>query len=132
MITVIGLSAKNAILIVQFARELGGRGVPLRQAVVEAAAARFRPIVMTSMAFLLGVVPLVLATGAGAESRRSIGTGAFGGVLAATVFGLVFAPVAFRVVASGGRRGRRVGGDEAGRPSGRGRSRVNSRAANVK
>jgi HAE1 family hydrophobic/amphiphilic exporter-1 len=109
MITVIGLSAKNAILIVQFARELGGRGVPLRQAVVEAAAARFRPIVMTSMAFLLGVVPLVLATGAGAESRRSIGTGAFGGVLAATVFGLVFAPVAFRVVASGGRRGRRVG-----------------------
>ncbi|KVN63218.1 multidrug efflux RND transporter permease subunit [Burkholderia anthina] len=106
MITVIGLSAKNAILIVQFARELVGRGVPLRQAVVEAAAARFRPIVMTSMAFLLGVVPLVLATGAGAESRRSIGTGAFGGVLAATVFGLVFAPVAFRVVVSIGRRGR--------------------------
>ncbi|KVD98657.1 multidrug efflux RND transporter permease subunit [Burkholderia anthina] len=106
MITVIGLSAKNAILIVQFARELVGRGAPLRQAVVEAAAARFRPIVMTSMAFLLGVVPLVLATGAGAESRRSIGTGAFGGVLAATVFGLVFAPVAFRVVVSIGRRGR--------------------------
>ncbi|MDN7700966.1 multidrug efflux RND transporter permease subunit [Burkholderia semiarida] len=106
MITVIGLSAKNAILIVQFARELVGRGVPPRQAVVEAAAARFRPIVMTSMAFLLGVVPLVLATGAGAESRRSIGTGAFGGVLAATVFGLVFAPVAFRVVVSIGRRGR--------------------------
>ncbi|AZQ51191.1 multidrug efflux RND transporter permease subunit [Burkholderia cenocepacia] len=106
MITVIGLSAKNAILIVQFARELVGRGVPLRQAVVEAAAVRFRPIVMTSMAFLLGVVPLVLATGAGAESRRSIGTGAFGGVLAATVFGLVFAPVAFRVVVSISRRGR--------------------------
>lgn len=61
---------------------------------------------MTSMAFLLGVVPLVLATGAGAESRRSIGTGAFGGVLAATMFGLVFAPVAFRVVVSVGRRGR--------------------------
>ncbi|KVH53480.1 acriflavine resistance protein B [Burkholderia sp. MSMB1072] len=106
MITVIGLSAKNAILIVQFARELVARGVPLRQAVVEAAAARFRPIVMTSMAFLLGVVPLVLATGAGAESRRSIGTGAFGGVLAATMFGLVFAPVAFRIVVSIGRRGR--------------------------
>ena len=106
MITVIGLSAKNAILIVQFARELVRRGVPLRQAVVEAAAVRFRPIVMTSMAFLLGVVPLVLATGAGAESRRSIGTGAFGGVLAATIFGLVFAPVAFRVVVSIGRRGR--------------------------
>ena len=87
MITVVGLAAKNAILIVQYARDLVVHGVPLRQAVVDAAAARFRPIVMTSMAFLLGVVPLVLATGAGAESRRSIGTGAFGGVLAATVFG---------------------------------------------
>ncbi|WP_321932534.1 multidrug efflux RND transporter permease subunit [Burkholderia cenocepacia] len=106
MITVVGLAAKNAILIVQCARDLAGSGVPLRQAVVDAAAARFRPIMMTSMAFLLGVVPLVLATGAGAESRRSIGTGAFGGVLAATMFGLVFAPVAFRVVVSVGRRGR--------------------------
>ncbi|KGS00594.1 multidrug efflux RND transporter permease subunit [Burkholderia sp. ABCPW 111] len=108
MITVIGLSAKNAILIVQFARDLHARGVALRQAVVDAASARFRPIVMTSMAFVLGVVPLVSATGAGAESRRSIGTGAFGGVLAATLFGLVFAPVAFQVVASLGRRGRRA------------------------
>ncbi|WP_423757691.1 multidrug efflux RND transporter permease subunit [Burkholderia sp. NLJ2] len=108
MITVVGLAAKNAILIVQYACDLAGRGVPLRQAVIDAAAARFRPIVMTSMAFLLGVVPLVLATGAGAESRRSIGTGAFGGVLAATMFGLVFAPVAFRVVVSVGRRGRRA------------------------
>lgn len=106
MITVVGLAAKNAILIVQYARDLAGSRVPLRQAVIDAAAARFRPIMMTSMAFLLGVVPLVLATGAGAESRRSIGTGAFGGVLAATMFGLVFAPVAFRVVVSIGRRGR--------------------------
>lgn len=110
MITVVGLAAKNAILIVQYARDLAARGVPLRQAVIDAAAARFRPIVMTSMAFLLGVVPLVLATGAGAESRRSIGTGAFGGVLAATMFGLVFAPVAFRLVVSAGRRGRRAVG----------------------
>ncbi|RQS98784.1 multidrug efflux RND transporter permease subunit [Burkholderia seminalis] len=110
MITVVGLAAKNAILIVQYARDLAARGVPLRQAVIDAAAARFRPIVMTSMAFLLGVVPLVLATGAGAESRRSIGTGAFGGVLAATLFGLVFAPVAFRLVASAGRRGRQAVG----------------------
>ncbi len=106
MITVVGLAAKNAILIVQYARDLARSGVPLRQAVIDAAAARFRPIMMTSMAFLLGVVPLVLATGAGAESRRSIGTGAFGGVLAATMFGLVCAPVAFRVVVSIGRRGR--------------------------
>ncbi|AGK50796.1 RND transporter, hydrophobe/amphiphile efflux-1 family protein [Burkholderia thailandensis MSMB121] len=108
MITVIGLSAKNAILIVQFARDLHARGVALREAVIDAAAARFRPIVMTSMAFVLGVVPLVTATGAGAESRRSIGTGAFGGVLAATLFGLAFAPIAFQAVASLGRRGRRA------------------------
>ncbi|MCA3859903.1 MAG: efflux RND transporter permease subunit, partial [Burkholderia sp.] len=110
MITVVGLAAKNAILIVQYARELAARGVPLRQAVIDAAATRFRPIVMTSMAFLLGVVPLVLATGAGAESRRSIGTGAFGGVLAATMFGLVFAPVAFRLVVNASRRGRQAAG----------------------
>ncbi|WP_244110063.1 multidrug efflux RND transporter permease subunit [Burkholderia arboris] len=110
MITVVGLAAKNAILIVQYARELAARGVPLRQAVIDAAAMRFRPIVMTSMAFLLGVVPLVLATGAGAESRRSIGTGAFGGVLAATMFGLVFAPVAFRLVVNASRRGRQAAG----------------------
>ncbi|AOJ05598.1 hypothetical protein WS70_28515 [Burkholderia mayonis] len=71
---------------------------------IDAVSARFRPIVMTSMAFVLGVVPLVTAMGAGAESRRSIGTGAFGGVLAATLSGLVFAPIAFHVVASLGRR----------------------------
>ncbi|AJY62666.1 multidrug efflux RND transporter permease subunit [Burkholderia glumae] len=103
LITVIGLAAKNAILIVQFARDAHRRGAPLREAVLDAAGLRFRPIVMTSMAFLLGVVPLVLATGAGAESRRSIGTGAFGGVLAATLFGLVFAPLAYRLVAGLGR-----------------------------
>ncbi|WLE61373.1 multidrug efflux RND transporter permease subunit [Burkholderia plantarii] len=103
LITVIGLAAKNAILIVQFARDAHRRGTALREAVLDAAALRFRPIVMTSMAFLLGVVPLVLATGAGAESRRSIGTGAFGGVLAATLFGLAFAPLAYRLVAGLGR-----------------------------
>ncbi|MFM0058757.1 multidrug efflux RND transporter permease subunit [Paraburkholderia phytofirmans] len=100
MITVIGLAAKNAILIVQFARDLYQGGMPLTRAVTEAAGARFRPIVMTSAAFLLGVVPLVVSSGAGAESRRSIGTSVFGGVLAATLFGLVFAPVAFHAVAS--------------------------------
>jgi HAE1 family hydrophobic/amphiphilic exporter-1 len=93
------LSAKNAILIVQFARDLSLRGVSLTRAVIRAAGARFRPIVMTSSAFLLGVVPLVLASGGGAESRRSIGTGVFGGVVAATLLGLVFAPVAFQAVA---------------------------------
>jgi HAE1 family hydrophobic/amphiphilic exporter-1 len=113
MITVIGLSAKNAILIVQFARDLHARGLPLARAVIDAAGARFRPIVMTSAAFLLGVAPLVVSSGAGAESRQSIGTGVFGGVLAATLLGLVFAPVAFYAVVSLTRaRRRRPAGPE--------------------
>ncbi len=98
MVTVIGLSGKNAILIVQFARDLCRRGEPLARAIVAACAMRFRPIVMTSAAFLLGVVPLVFSTGGGAESRHSIGTGVFGGVIAATLFGLVFTPIAFYLV----------------------------------
>jgi hydrophobic/amphiphilic exporter-1 (mainly G- bacteria), HAE1 family len=120
MITVIGLSAKNAILIVQFARDLHARGLPLTRAVIDAAGARFRPIVMTSAAFLLGVAPLVISSGAGAESRQSIGTGVFGGVLAATLLGLVFAPVAFHAVVSvtQGRRGRSAAPPER-KPDGR-------------
>ncbi len=100
MITVIGLSAKNAILIVQFARSLYAEGMPIAEAIVAAASARFRPIVMTSAAFLLGVVPLMVSTGAGAESRRSIGTGVFGGAITATVLGLLFTPLAFYLVIS--------------------------------
>jgi multidrug efflux pump subunit AcrB len=100
MITVIGLSAKNAILIVQFARALHSQGAPLAEAIVDAAAARFRPIVMTSAAFLLGVTPLLVSSGAGAESRRSIGTGVFGGAITATILGLVFTPLAFYAVVS--------------------------------
>ena len=103
MITVIGLSAKNAILIVQFARTLYADGTALTDAIVAAASARFRPIVMTSAAFLLGVVPLLVSSGAGAESRRSIGTGVFGGAITATVLGLVFTPLAFYIVVSGQR-----------------------------
>jgi len=98
MVTVVGLSGKNAILITQFARELYSRGVPLNQAVAQAAATRFRPIVMTSAAFMLGVVPLVLSSGAGAESRHAIGTGVLGGILTATVLGMVFAPILFKLV----------------------------------
>jgi HAE1 family hydrophobic/amphiphilic exporter-1 len=100
MITVIGLSAKNAILIVQFARTLYADGMELAEAIVAAASARFRPIVMTSAAFLLGVTPLLVSSGAGAESRRSIGTGVFGGAITATVLGLVFTPLAFFIVVS--------------------------------
>jgi HAE1 family hydrophobic/amphiphilic exporter-1 len=98
LVTVIGLAGKNAILIVQFARDAMVRGAALVDAVVAACAMRFRPIVMTSAAFLLGVVPLVFSSGGGAESRHSIGTGVFGGVIAATVLGLIFTPAAFYLV----------------------------------
>jgi hydrophobic/amphiphilic exporter-1 (mainly G- bacteria), HAE1 family len=108
MVTVIGLSAKNAILIVQFARALHADGMPLVRAIVDAAAARFRPIVMTSAAFLLGIVPLLVSSGAGAESRRSIGTAVFGGAVTGTVLGLIFTPLAFYAVVSVLRVGRRV------------------------
>ncbi len=95
LITVIGLAAKNAILIVEFAKDLMAQGQPLVDAALRAARLRFRPIVMTSLAFILGVVPLVMASGAGAASQRSIGTGVIGGMLSATLLGVVFVPVFF-------------------------------------
>ena len=93
LLTVIGLTGKNAILIVEFAREQSEAGVPLYQAVVEAARQRFRPIIMTSIAFTLGVLPLVLSTGAGANGRNAIGATVMGGTLAATALGILFAPL---------------------------------------
>lgn len=95
LITVIGLAAKNAILIVEFAKDLHEQGRSLREAAIEAARLRFRPIVMTSQAFILGVVPLTLASGAGAASQRAIGTGVIGGMLSATLLGVIFVPVFF-------------------------------------
>ena len=93
LLTVIGLTGKNAILIVEFAREQSEAGVPLFKAVVEAARQRFRPIIMTSIAFTLGVLPLVLSSGAGANGRNAIGATVMGGTLAATAFGILFAPL---------------------------------------
>jgi multidrug efflux pump len=93
MITVIGLAAKNAILIVEFAVEQQQAGRTLRDGVVEAARLRLRPILMTSLAFILGVFPLAISTGAGANSRHAIGTGVIGGMLFATFLGLLLIPV---------------------------------------
>ncbi|MDH0521334.1 efflux RND transporter permease subunit [Achromobacter xylosoxidans] len=95
LVTIIGLAAKNAILIIEFAKDLHAQGRTLREAAIEAARLRFRPIVMTSVAFILGVVPLVIATGAGATSQRAIGTGVLGGMLSATILGVLFVPVFF-------------------------------------
>jgi len=98
LITIIGLSAKNAILIIEFARELQQKGVGVMDAILQACHLRFRPIIMTSLAFILGVLPLVLANGAGAASQRAIGTGVMSGMIAATVFAVFFVPVFFVVV----------------------------------
>jgi multidrug efflux pump len=98
MVTVIGLSAKNAILIVEFAKDLHAQGMGLYEAAVEAARLRFRPILMTSFAFILGVVPLTLASGAGAASQQAVGFGVLGGMLAATPFSVIFVPIFFVTV----------------------------------
>ncbi|MDX7797389.1 multidrug efflux RND transporter permease subunit [Aeromonas caviae] len=95
MITIIGLSAKNAILIVEFARQLHGEGRSLLDAAVTAARLRLRPILMTSLAFTLGVVPLMLASGASAETQHAIGTGVFGGMISGTLLAIFFVPVFF-------------------------------------
>jgi HAE1 family hydrophobic/amphiphilic exporter-1/multidrug efflux pump len=95
LVTLVGLAAKNAILIVEFAAHLHREGMSLKEAAVEAARLRFRPIVMTSLAFILGVLPLALSTGAGAGSRHSIGTGVIGGMLAATFIAVLFIPQFF-------------------------------------
>ncbi|WP_172327642.1 efflux RND transporter permease subunit [Mangrovicoccus sp. HB161399] len=99
LLTVIGLTGKNAIMIVEFARDRYTAGEPLLEAVREASKQRFRPIIMTSMAFSLGVLPLVLSTGAGSGGRTAIGSGVLGGTISATVLGVLFVPVFFVVVA---------------------------------
>ncbi|MFM4962146.1 efflux RND transporter permease subunit [Aeromonas bivalvium] len=98
LLTTIGLSAKNAILIVEFAKELYDKGMGLGDAVVEAARLRLRPILMTSLAFILGVLPLVISSGAGASSRNAIGTGVMGGMISATVLAIFFVPLFFVLV----------------------------------
>jgi len=105
LLVLVGLAAKNAILIVEFAKRRQDEGLPAARAVLEAAVQRLRPILMTSLAFILGVVPLLLGRGAGAEMRVSLGTAVFSGMLGVTVFGIFFTPVFYSVVMrlSGGR-----------------------------
>ena len=98
LITIMGLSAKNAILIIEFAKELHEQGMSLIEATLRACHLRFRPIIMTSLAFILGVLPLVLASGPGSASQRAIGTGVMSGMIAATVLAVFFVPVFFVVV----------------------------------
>jgi HAE1 family hydrophobic/amphiphilic exporter-1 len=100
VVLIIALASKNAILIVEFARELRLAGRGIREAAVEAARMRFRPIVMTSFAFILGVLPLVFATGAGAASRQALGTAVCGGMITATVLAVFFVPVFYVVIQS--------------------------------
>ncbi len=99
LVVLVGLAAKNAILIVEFAKQAEDAGMNRYDAAVEAAKTRLRPIIMTSLAFILGVVPLVFASGAGAEMRQSLGTAVFSGMIGVTVFGLIFTPL-FYVLAS--------------------------------
>jgi multidrug efflux pump subunit AcrB len=108
IVTLIGLAAKNAILIVEFARTRREQGLTLREAAMQAAELRLRPILMTSFAFIFGVLPLLLATGAGAASRRSLGTAVFGGMNAATILAVFIVPVLYVVIERIADRGRKL------------------------
>jgi multidrug efflux pump len=96
-VVLVGLASKNAILIVEFAKQKQQAGVPRREATLEACRLRLRPILMTSFAFILGVLPLVIATGAGAEMRRALGLALFSGMFGVTLFGIFLTPVFFYV-----------------------------------
>ncbi|MBC5765862.1 efflux RND transporter permease subunit [Ramlibacter albus] len=119
LVTIMGLSAKNAVLIIEYAKDLHAQGKSLVDAVLQACHLRFRPIIMTSLAFILGVLPLVIATGAGSASQRAIGTGVMGGMLTATALAVLFVPVFFVVVRSifkGSERQRRIYAHELDAP----------------
>jgi hydrophobic/amphiphilic exporter-1 (mainly G- bacteria), HAE1 family len=98
LVMLIGLAAKNSILIVEFAEQLRGKGLSIVDAALQAARIRLRPILMTSLAFILGVLPLVFATGAGQAGRHSVGTAVFGGMLVSTFLNVGFIPVLYIVV----------------------------------
>jgi multidrug efflux pump len=97
-IVLVGLASKNAILIVEFAKQLREQGKEIAESTVEASKLRLRPILMTSFAFILGVVPLVISEGAGAEMRKALGTAVFFGMLGVTFLGILFTPIFFYVI----------------------------------
>jgi hydrophobic/amphiphilic exporter-1 (mainly G- bacteria), HAE1 family len=107
LVMLVGLASKNAILIVEFAEQLRHRGMPLIESAVEAARIRLRPILMTSLAFILGVVPLVIASGAGEKGRHSVGTTVFGGMIMSTVLNLFFIPVLYLIIEGWRERGKK-------------------------
>ena len=107
LVMLVGLSSKNAILIVEFAEQLRARGTPLIEAAIQGAVIRLRPILMTSLAFILGVVPLVVATGAGENGRHSVGTTVFGGMIASTFLNLFFIPVLYLIIEGWRERGKK-------------------------
>ena len=109
LVMLVGLSSKNAILIVEFAEQLRLRGVPLVEAAIQAATIRLRPILMTSLAFILGVVPLVVATGAGENGRHSVGTTVFGGMIMSTILNLFFIPVLYLIIEGWREHGKKTG-----------------------
>jgi multidrug efflux pump len=109
LIVLVGLSAKNAILIVEFARELEHQGMSVVDAAIEASRLRLRPILMTSIAFIMGVVPLVFSSGAGAEMRHAMGVAVFFGMIGVTAFGLALTPVFYVIL-------RKLAGAERGAP----------------
>jgi multidrug efflux pump len=120
LITIIGLAAKNAVLIIEFAKDVQAHGKSAVEAVLEAAHMRFRPILMTSLAFILGVLPLVLASGAGSAGQRAIGTGVMGGMIAATSLAVFFVPIFFVLVRrmfKGSERQRKMYAHETDEPS---------------
>jgi len=106
LVMLVGLASKNAILIVEFAEQLRQRGVPLLESAVQGATIRLRPILMTSLAFILGVVPLVFATGAGENGRHSVGTTVFGGMIMSTILNLFFIPVLYLIIEGWRERGK--------------------------
>ncbi|HEV7178836.1 MAG TPA: efflux RND transporter permease subunit [Candidatus Baltobacteraceae bacterium] len=100
LVMLIGLASKNAILIVEFANQLQAQGLDAATAVRQAAEVRLRPILMTSLAFICGILPLVWATGAGSVSRNSLGTAVFGGMIVSTILNLIFVPVLYVAIAA--------------------------------